>query len=277
MRLANIPAYAIALPERTNHISEELRRIDLTPMIIPATDMRNKPIPSSWTRKPSDLGCTLSWLDALKQAYDDQHEYVVIFEDDFVIRFDTLKYMPPWSMIEKIQMDVIYLTGHYAKGATRAVPRRIMQFEGLVKAFGIHTTPGRVFRREYLKILRTILERNMVNRGFGVDTSDAILQVERQKTYALEAHIGGQRSGDSRSWEPRCFDPEIACISEALVSYPDSPGLMSSEEAKSLTSIISRENQVLALNCSLRVLCLLCEGAIRSNGKVVAYNNTTIP
>ena len=270
--LKDIPCYAIALDERREQITEELGTQAMKPTVISAIDMRQKDLPDNWTRQKSDYGCTLSWLRALRQAYDDQHEYMAFFEDDFVFRHDTLKYIPDLEYLESLPLDALYLTGHYAKGATRIEPRRINSIPGIVKAFGIHTTPARILRRSYIPILCERLEHNVKNYGFGVDTTDASLQVERKKTFALEAHVGGQRSGDARSWEPRYYDSDIAVMCQSLDSYPTYGSEGSVEEARALTTILSREQFVVAVGCSIRTLCLLSEAATRIGGLVTAFN-----
>jgi hypothetical protein len=268
-------SYAIALPERVDNIKGELSAYQIQAEVFPAVDMRNGVLPDNWLAKGSDYGCSQSWLGVLDHAISRQDEIFCVFEDDFVFRFDVLDRVPERAEIESCPFDVIYMTGHYAKGGTKIEPRRIPHSPGLVRASGIHTTPARIFTRSYARFLLDRLGRDVRESGYGADRTDSILQVERRRTYAFECHIGGQRSSDGRSWEPRVFDAKVQSAAAALNGYVSDLGAGNLEQSRATIALASRLKRIGAINCTQRTLALLAEGVTDNEGHVHAFNEAS--
>jgi hypothetical protein len=265
-------SYAIALPERVDNIVGELSPYNIDIELFAATDMRNGLVPDNWLAKGSDYGASQSWLGVLDHAIQRQDEIFCVFEDDFVFRYDVLDRVPELAEIESCPFDVIYMTGHYAKGGTKVEPRRIPHSPGLVRASGIHTLPARIFSRSYARFLLDRLSRDIREHGYGADRTDSILQVERHRTYAFECHIGGQRSNDFRSWEPRVFDARVQFAAGALNGYVSDLGPGNLEQSRATIALASRLKRIAAVNCSQRTLALLAEGVTDNEGHVQAFN-----
>jgi GR25 family glycosyltransferase involved in LPS biosynthesis len=271
--LQDMKSYAIALPERVEKIMDELSPHQIKAELFPAVDMRQGKLPDNWLAKGSDYGCSQSWLGVLDHAIQRQDAIFCVFEDDFVFRYDVLDGLPDLAEIESCPFDVIYMTGHYAKGGTRIEPRRVPFSPRLVRASGIHTTPARIFTRDYARYLLDRLGRDVRENGYGADRTDSILQVERRKTYAFECHIGGQRSADSRSWEPRVFDYKVQGPAAIINTYPSELGEGNIEQSRGTIALASRVKRIAAINCSTRTLGLLAEGVTDNAGHVQAFND----
>lgn len=265
--------YAIALPHRIEQIMSEMASQKLEIEIFPAIDMREKPTPSNWLAKPNDFGASSSWVAVLDHAINQQDEIFAVFEDDFVFRPDVLASAPDLAELEACPFEVVYMTGHYVKGGTRIEPRRIPFSPHLVRASGIHTLPARIFRREYAKFLRDRLKYDIETHGYGADRTDSILQVERKRTYAFEAHIGGQRSADFRSWEPRVFDISVQGAATNLASFPSDIEEPIIEQVRATIALASRRKRIAAINCSVRTIGCLAEGLTATSGQVTAFND----
>ena len=270
--LRDMKSYAIALPERTDNITGELSFYQINAELFPAVDMRNGVVPDNWLAKGSDYGASQSWLGVLDHAVNQQDEIFCVFEDDFVFRFDVSNAVPELAEIEACPFDVIYMTGHYAKGGTRVEPRRIPHSPKLVRASGIHTLPARIFTRSYARLLLDRLSRDIREKGYGADRTDSIVQVERRRTYAFECHIGGQRSSDFRSWEPRVFDAKVQFAAAAINPYASDLGAGNLEQSRATIALASRHKRIAAINCSQRTLALLAEGVTDNEGHVQAFN-----
>jgi GR25 family glycosyltransferase involved in LPS biosynthesis len=126
--LSRIGMYYINLdrsPERDRYIRHEFGRYDLQPIRIPAVDGRKIVHTSSGvvdgTRfrvdcniSPSELGCTLSHLKAIKKAHTDGHEMALVFEDDV-----SLELVRHWDVtIEELcrsagsEWDIIHMSAY---------------------------------------------------------------------------------------------------------------------------------------------------------------------
>ena len=269
--LTSLKSYAIALPERAQRIETELATQGVSVNIVPAIDKRTAALPPNWTGNGKDFGCTCSWLELLDFA-SQTNDYFIAYEDDFVFRYDTLKYLPAWEELKKFEFDCVYLTGHYGKGATRAEPRRIPWGKNLVQAYGIHTLPARIISADFAKVLRDRIHAAVHSLGYGADRVDAIVCGERRRTFALEAHIGGQRQADRRSWEPRLNEFKFKYAASLIHAYPPEDG-KDLEETLALVAFCSRFDRMVALNCSLRNISCIAEAATDIGGKVLAINH----
>jgi hypothetical protein len=270
--LRDMKSYAIALPERIDNIIGELSSNQINAEVFPAVDMRNGVVPDNWLAKGSDYGASHSWLGVLDHAIHQQDEIFCVFEDDFVFRFDVPNAVPELAEIEACPFDVIYMTGHYAKGGTKVEPRRIPHSPKLVRASGIHTLPARIFTRSYARLLLDRLSHDIREKGYGADRTDSIIQVERRRTYAFECHIGGQRSSDFRSWEPRFFDLKVQFAAAAINPYASDLGAGNLEQSRATIALASRHKRIAAINCSQRTLALLAEGVTDNEGHIQAFN-----
>lgn len=268
----DLPMYVIALPERRGAFEARMAQYGFDYEFIDAVDWREKATPDTWQYRGHDYGCTQSHLRALDHAYSRQNEYFFIVEDDFKFRDDAFSFLPSIEDVENADFDVLYLTGHYAKGATQVEARRIHTSERLVRSSGIHTLPCRLIHREYAPTLMDTVRHNVVHRGFGVDRTDAILQSTRKRTYASEHHLGGHLQNDKRCWEPRVIDHYVRAATAVIGDY-QGRGDESPVTTAAKIAFASRRQRWLVFDGSLRTIAALCEGALHRDGAVVAVNN----
>lgn len=265
----HFPVYAITLPERSESLHKRLSGAGITYEIIEAIDWRNKPAPDNWVAQPKDFGCTKSHLQAYDYGYYRGDEYFFVIEDDLDIRLDAMLALPTLDDVLSIDFDVLYMTGHWAKGGTKTTPRRIAVKPGLVRGVGVHTLVCRLISRPYVPFLMDQVLKNVRAYGFGVDRTDATLQPTRKRTFALEHHIGGHASADTRSWEPRVVDHYTAAASAIVHGHP---GWTDEDEAATRAKVAyaSRRKHWTVVDGSVRTIAALCEGVLQLDGDVRA-------
>jgi GR25 family glycosyltransferase involved in LPS biosynthesis len=168
--LSRVGMYYINLdrsPDRDRYMRDEFGRYDLRPVRIPGVDGRKIIHTSSGvvdgTRfrvhckiSPSELGCTLSHLKAIKKAYTDGHEMALVFEDDV-----SLELVRHWDVtIEELcgtagsEWDILHMSAYLRdvrtssspltlhRGAAWSTAAYLIHRRGMRKILDTTTRPG---------------------------------------------------------------------------------------------------------------------------------------